>query len=123
MASDVPDDLIVINDPEVDVEAIMATIRARVQQRRDELGYDGRVFPTFGGTAMPAEPTDMAHDANLYHHLRMANSAYVIPTLQPVLPPSPASRVPILGTLWQRIRPALHALILVYVNQALSSQV
>ncbi len=123
MDADIPDDLIAIDDPELDAGAIMAQIRERVRQRREALGYDKRTFVTFGNTSYPGEPDDFPYDPNLYHHLRLANDTFVRPPLEVMLPPSPASRLPVIGGLWQRLRPAVHHLILFYVNRAIAQEV
>jgi hypothetical protein len=121
---DLPDNnLISILDPEIDPTAIMAEIRVRVEQRRRELGYDKRRFPTFGTADFPGEPEDMAYDDLLYHHLRLANRHYATVETQPMLVGSPATRVPVLGRLWGLIRGGAHNLVLFYVNRAVAQQV
>jgi hypothetical protein len=123
MNDSVPDDLLEINDPEIDAAALMAQIRERMRQRRIALGLDDRSFPSYDVTSCPPEPQDLAFDANLYHHLRLANELYAQGDTEPALPPSPLSRLPVFGRLWQRLRPSLHVLILFYVNRALAQQV
>ncbi len=122
MSDPVPDDLQEINDPEIDAAALMAQIRERMRQRRAELGINDRASSSFDVTSCPPEPEDMPHDANLYHHLRLANELYAEADTEPALPPSPLTRVPVVGRLWQRVRPSLHVLILFYVNRALGHQ-
>jgi hypothetical protein len=122
MTDDVPDDLLESADPELDVAALMADIRERVRRRREALGVDDRVFPQYDVTACPAEPEGIPFDANLYHHLRLANELYAEFETEPALPPSPYTRLPVLGRLWQRFRPGLHLLILYYVNRATAQQ-
>lgn len=116
------DDLIEINDPDIDPAAIMADIRARMRQRREELGYDRRNFPTFA-TAYPEEPADLEYDPNLYHHLRLANETYTQAETEPFLAPSPATSLPIIGALWRRIRGGAHNLVIYYVNRAIAHHV
>lgn len=123
-SNDLPDNnLIEIRDPEIDPLAIMAEIRARVEQRRQELGYDNRRFPTFGTAEYPGEPEDMPFDELLYQHLRLANKSYADVETRPLLTTSPATRVPILGRLWGLIRGGAHHLVLFYVNRAVTQQV
>ena len=114
------DDLIEIRDPAVDAGEIMATIRARIRQRRAEMGYEARQFPTFGA----ATPLPAAEElpAALYHHLRQANRSYNQVETAPLLAPSPATRLPVLGRLWQLVRGQAHQLILFYVNRAATHQ-
>jgi hypothetical protein len=117
MNAEVPDDLVEIHDPEVDPAALMAQIRERIRLQRETLGGDNREFSSFDATAYPEEPKDIPYDVNLYHHLRRANELYARFDTEPALAPSPLTRVPLLGPLWQRLRPSLHTLILIYVNR------
>jgi ABC-type polysaccharide/polyol phosphate export permease len=41
---------------------------------------------------------------------------------EPILASSPATRIPVLGRLWQLIRGGAHTLVLFYVNRAVSHQ-
>jgi polyhydroxyalkanoate synthesis regulator phasin len=45
------------------------------------------------------------------------------PPVQLLLAPSPATRVPIFGKLWQTVRGQFHELILFYVNRAVSHEI
>jgi hypothetical protein len=123
MNDEVPGDLLEIEDPEVDVAVLMAEIRERIKRRRETLGIDDRVFPSYDVTACPEAPDDQPYDANLYHHLRLANELYANMDTEPALAPSPLTRVPFLGRLWQRLRPTFHELILLYVNRSIAQQV
>ena len=118
------DDLLEIHDPEVDPQALMAEIQRRIQSRRAELGYEERIFPSFGDAVpYPDPPDDQPYSADLYHHLRQANLLYDEVATEPVLAYSAASRVPVLGGLWKLIRAQAHSLVLYYVNRSLSHQV
>ena len=121
--ADVPDDLIEIQDPQIDVEQIMEHIREKMAQRRRDLGYDQMNFPSFGGVVFPGRPDDLPYDANLYHHLQLANKLYTEVATEPVLVASPATRIPILGRIWELVRFQAHSLILFYVNRAVDQQV
>lgn len=118
---EIPDDLIEIHDPEIDPAAIMAQIRERVRLRREELGYAERDFPTFGAAAYPGEP-EGDFDVDLYDHLRQANDLYYQVGVEASLEPSPATRVPILGRLWKRVRQEAHNLVLFYVGKLARQQ-
>lgn len=120
---DLAEDLIEIRDPEIDADEIMAEIRERIKRRRSELGYEKMNFPSYGGVVFPGKPDDIPYDANLYHHLQLANKQYLEYPAEPDLAPSPAARVPILGSLWRLIRQEAHNLVLFYVNRALSHDV
>jgi hypothetical protein len=120
--AEIPDDLIEIHDPEIDPSAIIAQIRERVRVRRQEMGYENHVFPTFGATPYPGEPDRQPFDRDLYYHLRLANETYVQAETDPALAPSQATRIPVLGRLWALIRREAHNLILFYVNRAIAQQ-
>jgi hypothetical protein len=123
--ADLPtDDLIEINDPEIDPQAIMTEIRQRIQERRASAGYDNRTFPAFGAAMICPEPPDgLPYSPDLYHHLRQVNSLYSEVETTSILAPSPATRVPILGRFWKLIREQAHGLVLFYVNRSLGHQV
>lgn len=114
--------VIEIQDPAIDPEAIMAEIRARIEQRRAQLGYEQRTFPSFGAAVYPGEPQDLAYDTDLHHYLRLVNESYANADTDAILAPSPATRVPVLGRLWQLIRGGAHNLVLFYVNRAVAHQ-
>lgn len=118
----VADGLLEIRDPEIDPAAIMAAIRQRIAQRRATAGYSERALPTFGASSYPGEPQDIPYDADLHHYLRLVNTSYAEVATEPLLASSPATRVPILGKLWQLIRGGAHNLVLFYVNRAVSHQ-
>lgn len=117
------DSLIEIHDPEISTAEIMAQIRERVQRRRQELGNPRRVFPSFGGTPYPGEPQDPEYDANLYYHLRLANETFANVETDAQLPVTAATRIPIFGAVWRRVRAYLHRIILFYVNRSIAHQV
>lgn len=118
----ISDTLIEIHDPDIDPSDIMAQIRARIKQRREELGYDNRTFPEFEIATYPEEPDDVPVDKNLYHHLRIANETYTTVETTAILVPSTATRFPVLGPMWQLIRRQMHNLVLFYVNRTLTHQ-
>jgi hypothetical protein len=114
---EIPDDLIEIHDPEIDPDQIMAQIRERVRQRRNELGYSQQTFPPFGAAEYPGEPEGGDFDEELYYHLRKANELYYQLDVEPALSPSPTTQMPILGRLWRMIRQEAHNLVLFYVGK------
>ena len=116
------DDLIEIRDPEINVNEIMDQIRDRIRRRRKELGYEKRVFPSFGGTAYPGEPEDMAYDPDLYHHLRLANETFANVETGAQLPETRATQLPVFGRVWQRVRAYMHGIILFYVNRSMPTR-
>ena len=123
IVGDLPaDDLIEIHDPNIDPAAIMAEIRARIQQRRLELGYEPQRFATFGGAQFPGRPDDLPYDPDFYDHLELANELYLQVETEPNLQPSPATRTPGLGKLWVNVRAQAHQLAIYYVNRHISHQ-
>lgn len=111
-----------IHDEFLTSEALVAEIEKRVAARRAELGPVNLIFPTFGHiSTLPEPPAGRAYNPNLYHYLKQANQAPP-PSVEPVLAPSPATRVPILGRLWGMIRGEMHNLILFYVNRMAGDQ-
>lgn len=115
-------DLIEINDPEIDLDQIMAEIRERIQKRRAELGYEPQRFISYGGAQYPGRPEDLPYDPDFYHHLEMANSLYLEVETEIDLQPSSATRVPVLGRIWGYIREQAHNLSIYYVNRAVTHQ-
>lgn len=116
-------ELLEINDPEIDVDKIMEEIRERITRRREELGEPRALFPSFGAAAYPGEPDRDEYDADLYYHLRKANELYWQHDLEPVLAPSAATRIPVLGRLWRRVRREAHNLVLFYIGRLVRQQV
>lgn len=116
-------ELIEIRDPEIDAGAIMAEIRARIEERRREAGYEERAFPTFGAaTPYPGVPGGDSPDAGLYHHLWLANQLYNQAETAPVLAASAATQLPLFGRLWKLVREQAHQLVLFYVNRFVAHQ-
>ncbi|MDW8064561.1 MAG: hypothetical protein RMK32_02880 [Anaerolineae bacterium] len=112
-----------IHDPEINLAHIMEQIRERIQRRREELGYPRRTFPTFGAAAYPGEPEGEEYDPDLYYYLRQANEHFYHLGVEVELVPSPRSRIPLIGPLWDRIRREAHHLVLFYVNKLAQRQV
>lgn len=111
-----------IHDDHITSEALVAEIERRVATRRAELGPVNLIFPTFGHiSTYPEPPAGQTYNPNLYYYLRQANQAPP-PSVAPILAPSPATRVPVLGRLWQLIRGEMHNLILFYVNRIAGDQ-
>jgi hypothetical protein len=115
-------DLIEIHDPEIDSEAIMAEIRVRLEERHQALGYQQPLFSTFGGTLLPDRPDDIPYDPALFDHLELVNEQYTMVPSDSDIQPSPATRVPILGSLWAMVREQAHGLVLFYTNRTASHQ-
>jgi len=121
--TEIPDDLIEIHDPQIDPAQIMEQIRERIRRRRDALGEPRQTFPAFGMAAYPGEPEGRDFDVDLYNHLRRANDLYYQIGVQVELSPSPATRLPIVGHLWQQVRREAHNLVIFYLAKLSRQQV
>ena len=121
--AEIPNDLIEIHDPEIDLTQIMDQIRERIRQRREELGYPRQSFPKFGAAAYPGEPEGGDVDADLYYHLRRANDLYYQIGVESSLAPSPTTSLPVVGRLWGLIRREAHNLVLFYLGKSAQQQV
>lgn len=118
---DLPDDWLEIDDPEIDPVEIVEEIQRRIQRRREALGYPRDDLPIFGAAAYPGEP-EGDFDVDLYYHLRQANTAYPQVGVESELAPSPATRLPLIGSLWGRVRRQAHNLVLFYLGRLAGQQ-
>lgn len=114
--------VIEIKDEQIDLAAIMAEIRSRIQTRRASQGYEGRKFPTYGAVLYEGTPKDIPYDADLHYYLRILNDRYADVDTAAILASSPATRLPIVGKLWGMIRSSVHDLVLFYVRRAVGQQ-
>lgn len=113
---------IVIYDEQITSEELVREVERRVEQRRAELGEVSLVFPTFGYvSSYPDVPLERRVSPHLFYYLEQANKMPP-PTVEPALAPSPATRAPVVGGMWQRIRGEMHNLVLFYVNKSVREQ-
>lgn len=111
-----------IHDEIVTSEALVQEIEARVARRRAELGPVKLIFPTFGHISTFPDPRpDDRLNPHLYYYLKRINETSP-PAVEPVLAPSPATRMPVVGRLWRQIRGEVHNLVLFYVNRSVQDQ-
>ncbi len=108
-----------ISDSEISSRELEREVARRIQTRREALGIYHPEFPDFG--VLSPEPEIWINNAALAHHIRQLNEL-TPPPLTPDLAPSPATRVPLLGNLWQLVRRQFHELVLFYVNRAASHE-
>lgn len=115
-----------IGDPGIDASEVMAEIRRRVAERRLSLGADQPHLPRFGLAADPPRAGEGGAQAEtaaaLESALRAANEALGQASTAPLLAPSPATRAPVVGELWKRVRRQAHELALFYVNRSVTEQ-
>lgn len=119
----IPDDFLEVHGADIDQRKLMNRIGKRVAQRRDEIGSDPVQFPSYEGVPYPGAPEGVRYDPDLYHHLRLANKLYPEIETEPVLEPSPATRIPLFGQFWSLVRLHAHNLVLFYVNRAVRHEV
>ena len=113
---------IVIHDEQITSEELVREVERRVEQRRAELGTVSLAFPTFGYlSSFPDVPLEKRISPHLFYYLEQANRTPP-PAVEPVLAPSPATRMPVVGSLWQKIRAEMHNLVLFYVNKSVRGQ-
>ena len=115
-----------INDETYDGQTLAETIEARLRSRPPIEGEEERLakIPPYGSTgSLPELPADMPYLFDLLHHLRTAARTHHRIDLRPVLVPSPATRLPLIGPLWNRIRHFAHQLVLFYVNKHADQQI
>lgn len=118
------DDFLELHDDQVSAADLQAQVQARLAARRAASGYAPQQFASYiTSDTCPIPPDDLPYAFGLYHHLQRANDIYSQADTAPVLAPSPATRLPLLGRLWQLIRGETHNLILFYVNRSLAHQV
>lgn len=104
------------NDPEVTALALEALIEQRIITRQEEEGFTAVYFPDFSSVSEMPVPADCRSSPDLFFHLRALNQLEP-PQSLPVLAASPATRLPLIGKVWQLIRHHAHELVCFYVNR------
>lgn len=117
------EEIIEIRDSQIDPQQIVARIREGLEQRRQALGHSTIFMPSFDGAAPPPKPRDIPYNPELYHHLYYVNKTFADVDTEPLIAESPATRIPVAGKLWQRVRLFAHQLVLFYVNRAVGHNV
>jgi hypothetical protein len=108
-----------IQGDDVDVEAIMREIRARVRARRAKAKARGLDWEAYADGLYPLPP-EAVLSRDLHEAVHFAGLDYdKIPVEMTLV----ETRVPLIGGLVQRLRSALHELVLFYVNHLASRQV
>lgn len=99
-------------------------IDARIRARHAELGIDDAAKPEFGMAPTPVLDTPESMEMRaLIQHLDAAYRAFRYPPADLALAPSPATRLPLIGRLWARVRENVHVLPLFYVHRTATRQV
>jgi hypothetical protein len=105
--------------PDLDTEAIMQQIRARIRARRAQAKARGLDFEAYADGLYPV-PQDAILSRDLYEAVRHAGLGYDKVNVEMALT---ETRLPILGWLAHRLRAALHDLVLFYVNRQAARQI
>ncbi len=118
MADDSLSDVIEIRDPEIDAEAIMRQIREGIRKRRAEAEARGLDYDALA-SGLPLPGTSTRLDDHLRAELRRMLASHDRIRVGLSLTPS---RLPLVAPLVQRIRTALHHLVIYYVNMLAGQQ-
>lgn len=111
-------DLNVIGN-DIDAEALMQQIRARLRARRAEAEARGLDFKAYAEGLYPLKP-DAVLSRDLYEAVRRLELSYDKVSVDLALT---ETRLPLLKGLVQRVRLTVHALVLFYVNRLAARQV
>lgn len=111
-----------IDDPQLSSAELVQRVEARFKKRLDDLGPVDRHFPSFDPSAsLPESDNQEEYTAMMRYYLQNLEQQEP-PDTTPTLAPSPATRLPIVGRLWQLVRREAHQLVLFYVNRHLAHQ-
>ncbi len=119
MNSDDLEQIIEIRDSEIDAEAIVRQIRENIRQRRSEAKAQGLDYEAFV-EGLYAAPDATRFDRSLYYDLRWMSMGYYKIGVGLSLT---ESRIPLIAPLVQRVRAALHHLVIFYTNMLAGRQV
>ena len=114
-----PTDSFTIEGSDIDAEAIMQEIRARIRARRAEARAQGLDFQAYADGLYPLPP-DAVFGRDLYEAVRYVSLGYDKVGVEMALT---ETRLPLIGGLVHRLRAALHEVVLFYVNRLASRQV
>jgi FkbM family methyltransferase len=108
-----------IEGDDIDAEAIMQEIRTRIRARRAEAKARGLDWEAYADGLYPLPP-DAIMSRDLYEAVRYVGLGYDKVAVEMALT---ESRLPLVGGLVQRLRVALHELVLFYVNRLAARQI
>jgi len=117
--SDEMENPIEIRDEDVDTDAIFRTIRENIGRRREFAESEGVDFDRIVAGSY-ASKVGSRFDIDLYHGLHRMNAGYDNMGVDLYLTDS---TVPLVGGLIQRLRSALHRLVIYYVNMHAGKQI
>ncbi len=108
-----------IRDPQIDAEAVMRQIREAIRKRRAQAEAQGVDYESFVEGLYTSQDS-ARFDGQVYYDLRRMSLSYNKIGVGLSLT---ANRLPIIGGMMQRVRAALHHLVLYYVNMMAGQQV
>ncbi len=97
-------------------DELLAQVQDSVAQRAQVWGDEGPHFAAFAGISSFSLSPAVQFES-VAHHLQQALELMQRQDAAAVLAPSPATRLPLLGSLWALIRAQAHQLALFYVNR------
>jgi hypothetical protein len=103
----------------LDTEAIMQEIRSRIRDRRAKARAQGLDWEAYADGLYPLPP-DAILSRELYEAVRSAGLGYDKVTVDMLLT---ENRLPLVGGVVQRVRRALHELVLFYVDRMAARQI
>ena len=108
-----------IEASDLNIEEVMQEIRARLRARREQAKVRGLDFEAYADGLYPLPP-DAVLSRDLYEAARYVGLGYDKVHVEMALT---ETRLPLVGGLVQRVRSALHELVLFYVNRQASRQI
>lgn len=111
--------IIEIRDPEIDAESIMRQIRQKIRERRAKAEEQGLDYEAFVEGLYASQVSARFHH-RLYYDLRRMSVGYDKLGVGLSLT---ESRIPVIAPLVQRVRRALHHLVIYYTNKLAGQQV
>ncbi len=106
----------VISEAEVDVEAIMADVKASARRNRQKALSEGLSAIEFIFDDDPDKLPSRINDPSLYEHLLWVNQPHKIQGVHPRLQPSVLTRLPGIGRYLEKLQATAHSLAIFYVN-------
>ncbi|MCP4537588.1 MAG: hypothetical protein GY832_10610 [Chloroflexi bacterium] len=111
--------VIEIRDSEIDADAVVRQIRENIRQRRSQAKAQGLDYEAFA-EGSHASPDTSRFDRKLYYNLRWLSMGYYKIGVGLSLT---ESRIPLVAPLVQRVRAALHHLVIFYTNMLAGRQI
>jgi hypothetical protein len=108
----------VLESADLDVETVMQEIRERIRARRAEARARGIDFEAYADGLYPL-PAGAVFSRDLYEAVRYAGLGWDKVGVEMMLT---ETRLPVIGRLAQRVRAAVHEVVLFYVNRLAARQ-